>query len=75
MDMDELQKSMSEGEMALFIAVTMLMYSVIEMGANQQTLLDRLSTHEANFSVLRNPKASGMMAMLKAMVKSTQGSR
>ena len=71
-EMDALQRSMTEGESALLIAAGMAMFSAIEAGAPQRTLLDRLTTHEKNYKLIGQPKAAAMMAMMIAMVQSTQ---
>ncbi len=71
-EMDALQKSMTEGESALLIAAGMAMFSAIEAGAPQRTLLERLATHEKNYKQIGQPKAAAMMAMMIAMVQSTQ---
>jgi hypothetical protein len=70
-EMDKLQKSLSEAESALVIAAGMAMFSAIEAGAPQKALLDRLSTHERNYQLIGQPKASQIMSMFKAMVQST----
>ena len=70
-DFNELERQMSEGEMALFIATAMGMYSAIEAGANQKNLQDRLATHRQNFAVRGQAKAALIMEALMAMVQST----
>ncbi|WP_156461072.1 hypothetical protein [Devosia sp. Root436] len=71
-EMDALQKSMTEGESALLIAAGMAMFSAIEAGAPQRTLIDRLTTHEKNYTLIGQPKAAAIMSMMIAMVQSTQ---
>ncbi|KQX42406.1 hypothetical protein ASD04_00075 [Devosia sp. Root436] len=63
---------MTEGESALLIAAGMAMFSAIEAGAPQRTLIDRLTTHEKNYTLIGQPKAAAIMSMMIAMVQSTQ---
>ena len=71
MDFNAFENSLTEVEMALFIGVTMAMHSAIEAGGDQASLLERISTHEKNFQVRGQDKASSTMTAFKMMVQST----
>ncbi|WP_439600618.1 hypothetical protein [Devosia sp.] len=71
MDLDQFQKSLTESESALLIGIGMAIFSAVEAGAPQRTLIDRLQVHEDNFKKIGQPKAAQMMTMLKMMAQST----
>ncbi|MDB5538699.1 MAG: hypothetical protein JWQ89_426 [Devosia sp.] len=71
MNLDQFQKSLTESESALLIGIGMAIFSAVEAGAPQRTLVDRLQVHEDNFEKLGQTKASQMMTMLKMMAQST----
>lgn len=71
MDLNQFQRSLSESESALLIGIGMAIFSAVEAGAPQKTLIDRLQVHEDNFKKLGQTKASQMIAMLKMMAQST----
>ncbi|HEV7253881.1 MAG TPA: hypothetical protein VGN97_12415 [Mesorhizobium sp.] len=70
-DFDKLERDLTEKEMALFMGVTMAMFSAIEAGANARNLHQRLQTHVDNFGVRRQADAKHVMEAFQAMVQST----
>ena len=71
MDFNTFEKQLSENEMALFICATMVMYSAIEAGASQKSLLARLATHQSNFNARGQSDAARVIQAFSMMVSST----
>lgn len=71
-DFDELERDLTEKEMALFIGATMAMFSAIEAGADPANLIARLKQHEQNFATRGQESACHIMAAFQMMAGSAQ---